>query len=388
MKKHAFLPIHPCRHEGVSAKNGSCTPSTLNFDPNHIALKGLSLQDVIDLDQALKLRQRGALLVDVRSPAEFAEATIPGAINVPVLDDVERAEIGTLYKEVGRRDARRRGIEIVAPKIPEMLWKIENARHPDSPPAVVFCWRGGMRSLAMTSFLNLGGIPARQLSGGHKAFRRKVIDYFEQTDFGKVLVVRGLTGVGKTLLLHRLATEKYPVIDLEGLANHRGSAFGGLGLGEQPGQKMFEARLWDQLEEQRGANYLLTEGESRHIGRLVVPPRFYKALQEQPSLWVDASLDYRVRVILDDYPARDDLAAAFEPPLRALKERLGNSAVADLLKLLHEKKWEELTRKLMVDYYDPLYLHTLPARRVEIRVDDLDTGVTDLKRAISELLQN
>ena len=141
------------------------------------------MQDTIDLDQALELRQRGALFVDVRSPAEFAEATIPGAINVPVLDDAQRAEIGTLYKQVGRRDARRRGIEIVAPKIPEMLRKIEAARHPDSPPAVIFCWRGGMRSLAMTSFLNLGGIPARQLTGGHKAFRRLVIDYFEQTDF-------------------------------------------------------------------------------------------------------------------------------------------------------------------------------------------------------------
>jgi len=346
------------------------------------------LQDVIDIAQALDLRQRGALLVDVRSPAEFAEATIPGAINVPILDNAERIEVGTLYKQVGRRDARKRGIEIVAPKIPEMLRQVEAARHADSPPAVIFCWRGGMRSLAMTSFLNLGGIPARQLSGGHKAFRRLVIDYFEQTDFGKVLVVRGLTGVGKTLLLHRLAAENYPVIDLEGLANHRGSAFGGLGLGEQPGQKMFEARLWDRLVAHPDADYLLTEGESRHIGRLVVPPRFYQALQEQPSLWVEASLDYRVRVILDDYPARDDLTAAFEPPLRALKERLGASGVTELLNLLHDKKWGELTRKLMVDYYDPLYMHTCPPRRVEIRVDSLDAGVADLKQAISQLLHD
>ncbi len=346
------------------------------------------MQEVIDLDQALELRQRGALLVDVRSPSEFAEASIPGALNVPILDDAERAEIGTLYKQVGRRDARRRGIEIVAPKIPTMLAQIEAARQPDSPPAVVFCWRGGMRSQALTSFLNLGGIPARQLTGGHKAFRRLVIDYFEQTDFGKILVVRGLTGVGKTLLLHRLAAETYPVIDLEGLANHRGSAFGGLGLGDQPGQKMFEARLWARLQEYRDSDYLLTEGESRHIGRLVLPPRFYRALQEQTSLWVDAPLAYRVGVILDDYPARDDLTAAFEPPLRALKERLGSVVIEDLLRLLHGKRWDELTRRLMVDYYDPLYLHTCPARRIEIRVDNLDAGVTDLKQAISQLLQD
>jgi tRNA 2-selenouridine synthase len=345
------------------------------------------LQIEIDLDQALELRQRGALVVDVRSPAEFAEATIPGAINVPIFSNEERAEVGTLYKQTGRKDARRRGIEIVSPKIPRMLDQVESARDPDSPPVVVFCWRGGQRSLAITTFLNLAGIPARQLKGGHKAFRRRVIDYFEQTEFPRTLVLRGLTGVGKTLLLQKLTAEDYPVIDLEGLANHRGSAFGGLGLGDQPGQKMFEARLWNRLEECQGAGYLVTEGESRHIGRVVVPPRFHVAMQEQTSLWIDASLDYRVRVILDDYPARDDLTAAFEPPLLALKERLGNAAVADLLGLLQNREWEELTRRLMVDYYDPLYLHTLPASRVDIQVNDLDTGVADLKQAISQLLQ-
>jgi tRNA 2-selenouridine synthase len=344
------------------------------------------LPSVIDLDKALKLRRQGALFVDVRSPAEFAEATIPGAINVPIFDNAERVEVGTLYKQTGRKDARRRGIEIVAPKIPRILQQVEEARPPDSPPAVVFCWRGGARSLAITSFLNLAGIPARQLEGGHKSFRRRIIDYFEQTDFGRVLVVRGLTGVGKTLLLKRLEKEGYPVVDLEGLANHRGSAFGGLGLGEQPGQKMFEARLWERLSQCAGAGYLLTEGESRHIGRLVVPPRFHQAMQKERSLWVDASLDYRLKVILDDYPALDDLIAAFQPPLKALKERLGRQAVEELLVLLEKRAWQELTRRLMVDYYDPLYMHTCPAERVEIRVENLETGLARLKLAIAKLL--
>ncbi|MCF6179565.1 MAG: tRNA 2-selenouridine(34) synthase MnmH [Geopsychrobacter sp.] len=346
------------------------------------------MQSVIDLEKALELRRRGALFIDVRSPAEFAEATIPGAINVPIFDNDERAEVGTLYKQTGRKDARKRGIEIVSPKIPQILQRVEDERDPNSPPVVVFCWRGGQRSLAITTFLSLAGIPARQLTGGHKAFRRHVIDYFEQTDFGRVLVVRGLTGVGKTLLLKRLQAEAYPVVDLEGLANHRGSAFGGLGLGEQPGQKKFEASLWARLEACRDAGYLLTEGESRHIGRLVVPPRFHQAMQEQVSLWVAADLDYRVQVILDDYPARDDLSAAFEPPLKALKERLGNEAVADLLALLEKKHWHELTRRLMVDYYDPLYMHTCPQERVEIRVENLEDGVADLKRAVARLLAN
>lgn len=363
-------------------QNGSdsedATPLTLDTD----------LQNVISLEKALEMRRRGALLVDVRSPAEFAETTIPGAINVPIFSNAERAEVGTLYKQVGRKDARRRGIEIVAPKIPQMLDLVEAARDLDSPPAVVFCWRGGQRSLAVTSFLNLAGIPARQLAGGHKAFRRHVIDYFEQADFGRVLVLRGLTGVGKTLLLQQLDPQEYPVVDLEGLANHRGSAFGGLGLGEQPGQKMFEARLWDRLQECREAGYLLTEGESRHIGRLVVPPRFHAAMQEEVSLWVEADLDYRVKVILDDYPARDDLTAAFEPPLKALKERLGKAAISELLDLLHARKWQELTRRLMIDYYDPLYMHTCPERSLKVEVRTLAQGVADLKRAIATLLKD
>lgn len=343
------------------------------------------MHTAIDLDKALELRRRGALLVDVRSPAEFDETTIPGAINVPIFSNAERAEIGTLYKQVGRKDARRRGIEIVSPRIPHILAQIEQARDPNSPPAVIFCWRGGQRSLAISTFLNLAGIPAWQLTGGHKAFRRYLANYFQQTDFGRVLVVRGLTGVGKTQLLHRLQQEGYPVVDLEGLANHRGSAFGGLGMGDQPRQKLFEARLWAQLEQNTDAGYLVTEGESRHIGRLIVPPRFHAAMQEQVSIWVEAPIDYRVKVILDDYPARDDLSATFEPPIRALKERLGKAAIADLLDLLNQKRWPELARRLMIDYYDPLYMHSCPERSLKLRVTNLEKGVVDLKRAITKL---
>lgn len=342
------------------------------------------MQTVVTLDKALAYRRQGALLVDVRSPAEFFETTIPGAVNVPIFSNEERAEVGTLFKQ-NRQLARKRGIEIIAPRIPHMIEQVEAAREAGSPPVVVFCWRGGTRSLAMTAFLNLAGIPARQLSGGHKAFRRRVVDFFAQEDFDPVYVVRGLTGTGKTLLLQKLAAQGEPVIDLEQLANHRGSAFGGLGLGDQPGQKLFEARLWDRISDCRGAGYLVTEGESRHIGRLVVPPRFHLAMQQQTSLWVEASLEYRIGVILDDYPALDDLTPAFEAPILALKERLGKTAVTRLLTLLHQKDWRELTRCLMVDYYDPLYMHTCPTRRVSLRVEELEQGVEDLKNALQEL---
>jgi tRNA 2-selenouridine synthase len=340
----------------------------------------------IDLEQALKMRANGALLVDVRTPAEFAEATIPGAINVPIFSDDERVEVGTLYKQAGKAQARTRGVELVAPKIPALLAAVREAHAGRSGPVIVFCWRGGMRSRALTAFLELAGVPARQLLGGHKAFRRLVLDDMAAGNWGRILVLRGMTGVGKTVMLTRLAAEGYPVIDLEGLANHRGSAFGGLGLPDQPGQKRFEALLREELLKFKDSEYILVEGESRHIGRLQVPPVLFAAMQKEPSIWLEASLDFRVRCILDDYPAIDQARLTFERPIRALKERLGNEKVAHLLDLLHNGTWDELVRELMVNYYDPLYQHTFPENRIEIEVEPIEQGVAGVKAAIEKIL--
>lgn len=341
---------------------------------------------LLPLEDALALRDRGALCVDARSPAEYAEATIPGAVNVPILDDAERIEVGTLYRQAGRQAARRRGVEIVAPKIPALVEQVAAARPAGSPPAVVFCWRGGMRSRALTQFLELAGIPARQLAGGHKAFRSLVRSFFEQGAWGRLIVLRGLTGVGKTRLLQHLAADGYPVVDLEGLANHRGSAFGHLGLPAQPSQRMFEALLWNVLRQIPPGGYALAEGESRHIGRLALPLKVYQALQSEVSLWVDAPLSRRVDNILTDYPARDSLREEFAPPVQALKGRLGRQKVEELLSLLQLGAWQELVRQLMIDYYDPLYRHTMPERRIEVLVDNEKAGLLRLKTAIAQVL--
>ncbi len=345
------------------------------------------IQATVELDKALELRNKGALLVDVRTPAEFAEATIPGAINVPIFSDEERVQVGTLYKQKGKGTARMLGVELVSPKIPALLKQVEAAQREHTGPVIVFCWRGGMRSLAMTSFLNLAGIHARQLIGGHKAFRSHVCAYFESAQWPPIYVLRGLTGVGKTEVLHRLEEQDFPVVDLEGLANHRGSAFGALGLEPQPRQKMFEALLWDRLDQLDSADYLVTEGESLHIGRLLVPKRFHQAMQVQTSLWLKASLEFRTRIILDDYPALDQLREQFEKPICALKERLGNKVVNHLLELLHAGKWEELVRDLMVHYYDPLYLHTYPEQRIEVELEPFDSGVQRVVEALKRLTE-
>lgn len=340
----------------------------------------------ISLDKALALRDKGVLLVDARTPAEYAESTIPGAINVPIFDDEERIRVGTLYKRIGKSAAKRLAMDLVAPKIPAMVAQVETALADCRPPVVVFCWRGGMRSRALTTFLDLAGVPARQLIGGHKAFRSHVREFFEKGEWGRLLVLRGLTGVGKTRLLLRMREQGYPVLDLEGLANHRGSAFGNLGLPPQPGQKSFEASLWDELRRIPAGGYALTEGESKHIGRLVLPPQVHAALQLETTLWINASLDYRTRIILDDYPAIDHLREGFVRPLKALRPRLGGETVDRLLGLLAAGEWAALVRDLMVLYYDPLYCHTRPQRRIEIDIEPEAEGMDRLQAAIARVL--
>lgn len=343
------------------------------------------MRETIELEIALEKKRKGALLVDVRTPAEFAEATIPGAVNIPIFSNEERVQVGTLFKQQGKKDARKLGVQLVAPKIPQLMEQIEDLRQDNSGPVIVFCWRGGMRSLAMTSFMNLAGIPARQLLGGHKGFRRKVLDYFEQQQWPPVFVLRGLTGVGKTRVLHQLQQMDYPVVDLEGLANHRGSAFGALGLEPQPSQKKFDALLWDRLGQLKDEPYLVTEGESLHIGRIMVPKKFHQAMQVQPSLWLAASMDVRTKIILEDYPALDQLREQFKKPINALRERLGSKVVTEFLELLDSGQWDKLVRELMVRYYDPLYLHTLPERRVEIELETVDSATQDVAAALDKI---
>lgn len=340
---------------------------------------------VVTLHQALALRDRGALLVDARSPAEFAEATIPGAVNIPIFDDAERARVGIVYKEVGKGAAKKLAVELVAPRIPALIETVETARAGRKAPVLVFCWRGGMRSLALATFFDLAGIPACQIEGGHKAFRAHVREFYEQGEWGRLLVLRGLTGVGKTRLLLQLKAEGYPVIDLEGLANHRGSAFGNLGLPPQPNQKTFEALLWDELRRVPPESYALAEGESKHIGRLILPQRVYEALQVETSLWIEASLEHRIRVTLADYPARDELRRAFRRPLELIRPRLGGDNHDRLLAYLEAGRWEDLTRELMVLYYDPLYQHTCPADRIDIPIEPETEGLVRLRAAIERI---
>src|SRR6185369_2161833 len=233
-------------------------------------------------------------IIDVRTPLEFAEDHLPGAINVPLLTNEERVEIGTLYKQQGAHIARIRGLELTAGRFPATVHEI--AAVANGRPILVYCWRGGLRSKTVASILDLTGYPVQQLVGGYKAFRNQVSSRFDNfIPNGPLVVLHGMTGIGKTTLLGVLAERGEAIVDLEGIACHRGSAFGSLGLSQEHlTQKRFETHLWDILRKLPPGKPIYLEGESRRIGQMTLPGDLYEVMGESIKVWCIASLETRV----------------------------------------------------------------------------------------------
>ena len=294
------------------------------------------------------------LVVDVRTPLEYAEDHIPGAINVPLLSNEERVEIGTLYKQSGPHPARVKGLEITAPKLPAIVAEIAEAA--DGRPVLVYCWRGGLRSRTVTAVLELTGYRSLQFPGGYKRYRNHVIDYFDRfTPPGPLMVLHGLTGIGKTTFLERLrGNGTWSVIDLEGLAAHRGSAFGMLGLEQNLTQKRFESLLWDVFRRVPAGMPIILEGESRRIGRVALPGTLYEKMREGIKLWCEASLETRVRRLLEDY-GREEYRGEMIAALDRIRKKLGGEKYAELSGFLGRWELEPFVRELCVSYYDRNY---------------------------------
>ncbi|MGM0854836.1 MAG: tRNA 2-selenouridine(34) synthase MnmH [Bacillota bacterium] len=207
--------------------------------------------------------------VDVRSPSEYREMTIPGSMNIPVFNDEERAEVGTLYKQVSKERATERGLEIFSGKLPNFIKEFKKL----DGEIVVFCWRGGMRSKAAATFLDLMGVKTSRVQGGVRAYRHWVLSEMETFEVKpQAFVLNGGTGIGKTAILKQLQKEGYPILDIEGVANHRGSIFGQIGL-TPSNQKTFDSLLLQELMELQETPFILFEAESKRIGKLL-PPDF------------------------------------------------------------------------------------------------------------------
>lgn len=311
-------------------------------------------------------------LIDVRSPGEYMQENIPGAINVPLFSDHERAIVGTIYATQGEMVARREALKLIAPKMSETVEHIISLRK-QGGPLVVHCWRGGLRSEAVSSCLSIVGIDCWRLTGGYKAWRRMVVEDLESDKYDfDVVVLDGLTGSGKTDVLKALHDLGESVIDLEKLANHRGSVFGALGLGEQPSQKNFEAALWQELEslQKNGASVVFVEAEGKKIGKLRVPDFLWQKITLGKKVIVEGSLSARRERILRDYQL-ENLDKAFES-LNHLKERLGKAAVENIKALADAGQFAEIVETLLKNYYDPLYARGLDKAAAVLSVDGDD----------------
>lgn len=293
--------------------------------------------------------------IDVRSPAEFADDHLPGAVNLPVLDDAERARIGTTYIQVSAFDARKAGAAIVARNIAHILESHVGDKPGDWSP-LVYCWRGGQRSRALVHVLCEIGFRAAQLDGGYRAYRRHVVALLAQwpRQF-RYRVICGLTGSGKSRLIEAIAAEGGQVLDLERLARHRGSLLGDIPGAPQPTQKAFESALYDAFARFDASQPIYVESESQRIGRLQLPESLLDAMRAAPCIRLESSKALRVAMLEADYAHLADNGALLHVQLAPLARLHGNAAIARWGAMLQAGETAELAGELLDLHYDPLY---------------------------------
>jgi tRNA 2-selenouridine synthase len=298
-------------------------------------------------------------IIDVRTPDEFADDHIPGAINCPVLSNEERITVGTLYKQVSPFVARKVGAVLVAKNIAH---HIETHFHdkPKSWKPLIYCWRGGQRSGAMSIVLAQVGWTAHKLEGGYKTYRREVLDKLDALSGNfNYRVICGATGSGKSRLLDALAANGAQVLDLENLARHRGSVLGGLPLEEQPSQKWFDTLLVQKLESFDTARPVYVEAESNKIGRIGLPTALVTAMHTSDCVLMDATVEARVKLLMEDYHHFLDDPETLIQKLNVLIPFHGHAQLEHWSTLIRVAQFDTLVKELLEKHYDPSYLRSL-----------------------------
>jgi tRNA 2-selenouridine synthase len=332
-------------------------------------------------------RARFDLVIDARSPSEFAEDHIPGAVNLPVLNDAERAEVGTIYVQESRFKARRVGAAYVAGNVARHLQTALADRSGAFRP-LVYCWRGGMRSNAMAVILAQVGWRTSVLAGGYRTYRRDVTArLYDAAPELSVVLLDGGTGTGKTEILARLAERGVQVLDLEGLAEHRGSLLGRLPGCDQPSQKMFESRLLAALERLDPGRPVVVEAESSKVGERMVPPVLWQAMTVAPRIELSAPPEARARYLARAYGELGADPGTLKELLLRLPSRPGRRRVEEWLGFVEAGAAEALAAALIEQHYDPAYRRSSrrqPHERLsEIALPELDAA--DFDHAAAEI---
>ncbi|MGX4599245.1 tRNA 2-selenouridine(34) synthase MnmH [Faecalimicrobium sp. JNUCC 81] len=314
----------------------------------------------IKVEDALVLKN--AIFIDVRTESEHKEDNILNAFNMPLFKDNEHNEVGTIYKMQGKHEAIEKGFEYVTYKLKD-IYKQVTAFAGEYDNIVVYCARGGMRSGSIVNLLSSLGINVYQLEGGYKAYRNYVLNYLQNImDTKNFVVVHGLTGAGKTDLLKMLEEKNIDNIDLEGIAKNSGSTFGFITFDEKPpSQKHFETKIFENLFFST-TDYVFIESESKRVGHVLIPNEIYDAIvRDGYHLLLECSLENRVKRLCRDYIYGKDSEniEVLKTCISKFRKRLGNNKVDEYINLLDEGKYEELVEKYLVEYYDPLYLHSV-----------------------------
>ncbi|MGJ7921521.1 tRNA 2-selenouridine(34) synthase MnmH [Neobacillus sp. LXY-4] len=346
---------------------------------------------LIDISIEEFFKKKNAVPVDVRSPEEFSEGTIPGAINIPLFNDVQRKEVGTIYKQVGQEQAKWRAMELVSPSLPSMLAKIKDLAADGSDP-VLFCWRGGMRSKSVATFLEFSGYPVYRIEGGYKAYRQNILEKLPSMVPDKMVVLHGMTGVGKTEILAQLSEKGYPVLDLEGLAAHKGSIFGSINPSHFDGnnQKTFDGLLYSRLSELNNASYLIVEAESKRIGKVTQPPELLDKKYAGLHFYLYSSIPNRVERIYREYVEPFYREDWFHPQVKeklsVIIKRVKNITVKEALETeLENQHYRPFISLLLEHYYDPRYQHKLDeygGEFIKIDADHQDEAVYEIAEKI------
>lgn len=331
----------------------------------------------ISIKEALK---QDAIFIDTRTPAEYQEDCLPNAVNIPIFSDEERAIVGTIYKQVSQEKAIEQGVEIFSQKLPNFLKEINQYK---DKQIIIYCWRGGMRSKTVVALLESLNYHVLQLEGGHKAYRTYVRERLANFPLKpKLIILWGLTCTGKTSLIKKLS----PSIDLEGLAQHRGSMYGALGL-KPNSQKKFENLLLQQLEKLNHQPHIFVEGESRKIGDVQIPDFFYKAMKTGLPILIKRNIDLRAQEAVKEYlPAEINLEQFQEITLR-LPHIISNNRKQEICDLFKKNQLVHGVKILLQEYYDQLYAHTLKQINFsfEINNDNEELAVKEINEKIKSI---
>ncbi|MEG1255965.1 tRNA 2-selenouridine(34) synthase MnmH [Clostridium sp.] len=326
------------------------------------------------------------VLVDVRSSGEFEEATINGAVSIPLFNDEERAIIGTIYTRKSTEEAKKLGVEIVSKKLPFIYDKIYELEK-QHKNVVLFCARGGMRSASITDLLCALGMRVRRIQGGYKGYRAFINEELPKVN-EKVsyIVLHGNTGVGKTEILKKLKADGYDVLDLEGCANHRGSILGSVGLGSGTTQKQFESNVYEELKAVKG-KYVFIEAESKRIGRVLIPDYIHEYMKKGIHIFVDAPIEFRSKIIIDEYTKSSSFKEEICEALRKLQKHISEKNIEAYCDMVEKDEFNEVVKELMVKYYDPLYMHSSDKYDYakKLMINSVDGAVNELKEFIDTL---